>query len=136
MSTPAPAPAFLQGDGEGTLGELDREQVAGDNRDAAIEDAFEEGAACRVQRLGREQGLHDEAGVQRDRVGKQELLVLEREDAAGDGLAPTCGTHRGLPRAVHVARDADLGAESRGGAPQRSLLFLGGLRGSGNHQLS
>jgi hypothetical protein len=92
-----------------------------------------EGAACGVKRLGREQGLDDEAGVQGERVGQRELLLLDRKDAASEGgPAPACDAHWDLPGAVHVTRDADVHTKTRGGALQRRPLFLGGLRRSGN----
>jgi hypothetical protein len=40
-----------------------------------------------VKRLGREQGFDDEAGVQGERVGQRELLLLGRKDAASEGRA-------------------------------------------------
>ncbi len=93
VSSPAPAPAFLQGYGEGGLGELDRKQVAGHDGNVALDDTRKEGATCSVKRLGREQGLDDKAGIQGERVGQRELLLLDREDAASeDGSAgPTGG---------------------------------------------
>jgi hypothetical protein len=75
---------FLQGDGEGRLGELNAKQLAGHDRHAVVEDACEDGVTDAVQRLVREQGLDDETGVQRDRVGQQKLVVLDREDTTGD----------------------------------------------------
>jgi hypothetical protein len=41
-----------------------------------------------MTRLRRDQRLDDEAGIESDRVRKQELVVLDREDASRGGPAP------------------------------------------------
>jgi hypothetical protein len=110
-------------------------QLAGDDRDPAVEDAFEEGVARVVQRLGRQQRLDNEAGVQGDRVGQGQLLVLDREYAAGEASAPACRAHRRLPGSVHVACDADVDPKALGGTLQRRLLLRKGLRGCGYPKL-
>jgi hypothetical protein len=127
VSAPVSAPAFLQGDRKCRLGKLDGKDVAGDDGDATVAYACEEVITYGVERLRGEQGLDDEAGVQGDRVGKDERLFLDREHTARGGATPACRTRRGLPRTVHIARDADLDPKTLGGPLQGRPFFLVGL---------
>jgi hypothetical protein len=60
-----------------------------------------------------DQRLDHKASVERDRIGQQELFVLDREHAATGRPTRACGSH-GLPAAVHVWRDADLDSQALG----------------------
>jgi hypothetical protein len=69
MPSPLTSPAFLQRDSERRLGQLDTKQLARGDGYTALEDACEEGAAYTVKRLGGNQSLDHEAGVEGDRIG-------------------------------------------------------------------
>jgi hypothetical protein len=80
--SPAALPAFLKRDCKYGLGQLDWEQVAGRDRDAALVDPVQEGAADCVEWLRGYQRLDYEASVERDGIGQKKLRLLDSEDTA------------------------------------------------------
>ena len=88
VSSPAPAPAFLQGDAKALSASSTARRSLVTTVTPLSTMRRKEGATCGVERLGREQGLDDEAGVQGERVGSSELLVLDPKTPREGGPAP------------------------------------------------